>query len=230
MEGILQSLHEVEGVQATLVLDSEGLLLAHRAHAVFDQALLQEVGRTVSSAIDSLQLVHEDWEQISAGFADGKLLIRNLNAARQAPGRAAALAVVADARLNPSFAGVAIRVAASRLKNAAVATPAPVHTPTPLPVVAAAPRISSVQSVVAPVRPASSAGDPRAVAFLAACANALAGSVGPMARVFVKEAVQGLCGPAPFGREHVLPLIAQLERHIDDPGERAQFRKTMTAP
>jgi len=51
-----------------------------------------------------------------------------------------------------------------------------------------------------------------------------------MARVFVKEAVQGLCGPAPFGREHVLPLIAQLERHIDDPGERAQFRKTMTAP
>jgi predicted regulator of Ras-like GTPase activity (Roadblock/LC7/MglB family) len=226
MEGILQSLHEVEGVQATLVLDSEGQLLAHRAHAVFDRALLQEVGRTVSSAIDSLQLVHEDWEQISAGFTDGKLLIRNLNAVRQAPGRAAALAVVADARLNASFAGVALRVAASRLKIAAL-SPAAVHTPTPLPV--APTRISGVHPLE-PIPPVSSAGDPRAAAFLTACATALAGSVGPMARVFVKEAVQGLCNGAPFAREHVLPLIAQLERHIDDPTERAQFRRSMTAP
>jgi hypothetical protein len=53
--------------------------------------------------------------------------------------------------------------------------------------------------------------------------------VGPMAKVFVKEAVRGLCGPAPFGREHVLPLIAQLERHIEDPAERAQFRNTMAS-
>src|SRR5688572_13610459 len=109
MEGILQSLHEVEGVQATLVLDADGQLLAYRAHAVFDRGLLQEVGRTVVSAIDSLQLVHDDWELISAGFADGKLLIRNLNAVRQSFGQPAALAVVADACLNPSFAGVAIR-------------------------------------------------------------------------------------------------------------------------
>jgi predicted regulator of Ras-like GTPase activity (Roadblock/LC7/MglB family) len=226
MEAILQSLHEVEGVQATLVLDSDGQLLAHRAHAVFDRGLLQEVGRTVTSAIDSLQLVHDDWEQISAGFADGKLLIRNLNASRQTPGHAAALAVVADARLNPSFAGVAIRVAASRLKNAAPPsgnTPAPAvaRISTPMPVVTARP-VSSAG--------VSSAGDPRAAAFLTACATALAGSVGPMARVFVKEAVQDLCAGAPFGREHVLPLIAQLEKHIDDPGERAQFRKSMTSP
>jgi predicted regulator of Ras-like GTPase activity (Roadblock/LC7/MglB family) len=234
MESILQSLHDVEGVQATLVLDSDGQLLAHRAHAIFDQGLLQEVGRTVTSAIDSLQLVHDDWELVNAGFADGKLLIRNLNAARQAPGRPAALAVVADTRLNPSFAGVAIRVAASRLKSAAPAlAPAPVAVAPPalVSVPLAPPRISTPQPVAAaPARPASAAGDPRAAAFLAACANALASSVGPMAKVFVREAVQGLCGATPFGREHVLPLIAQLERHIDDPGERAQFRKTMTSP
>lgn len=236
MEGILQSLHEVEGVQATLVLDSDGQLLAHRAHAVFDQGLLQEVGRTVTSAIDSLQLVHDDWELISAGFADGKLLVRNLNASRQTPGRPAALAVVADARLNASFAGVAIRVAASRLKSAATpATPAPVlvAVPSPARINTAAP-VAPVAPVpvaaAAPPRAVSAAGDPRAAAFLAACTSALAGSVGPMARVFVKEAVQGLCGAGQFGREHVLPLIAQLERHIDDPLERAEFRKTMTSP
>src|SRR5262249_2914148 len=162
----------------------------HRAHAVYDHNLLQEVGRTVMNAIDSLRLVHQDWELVSAAFSEGKLLIRNLNAAR--PGQAAALAVVADARLNPSFAGVAIRVPASRLRSTPAATP--VRVPPPA-VHAAEP-------------------DPRAAAFLSACATALAASVGPMAKVFVKEAVRGLCGPAPFGREHVLPLIAQLERHI----------------
>jgi len=227
MEGILQSLHEVEGVQATLVLDSDGQLLAHRAHAVYDRGLLQEVGRTVTSAIDSLQLVHEDWELISAGFADGKVLIRNLNATRQASGRPAALAVVADARLNPSFAGVAIRVAASRLKTSGPSSPPPLAVVPPPPVS----RINTPLPVAAtPARPTSSVGDPRAAAFLTACGNALASSVGPMAKVFVREAVQSLCGGGPFGREHVLPLIAQLERHIDDPNERAQFRKSMTSP
>jgi predicted regulator of Ras-like GTPase activity (Roadblock/LC7/MglB family) len=229
MDGILQSLHEVEGVQATLVVDCEGQLLAHRAHAVYDQNLLQEVGRTVVNAIDSLQLVHADWELVSAGFAEGKLLIRNLNAARQSRGQAAALAVVADARLNPSFAGVAIRVAASRLRNT---TPAPVAVPAPVPVPAPAPlRVVPPPPATPAPRPrtAEPTTDPRATAFLAACANALAASVGPMAKVFVKEAVRGLCGPASFGREHVLPLIAQLERHIDDPNERAQFRNAMTS-
>jgi predicted regulator of Ras-like GTPase activity (Roadblock/LC7/MglB family) len=227
MDAILRSLHEVEGVQATLVVDGEGHLLAHRAHAVYDQALLQEVGRTVVNAIESLQLVHDDWELVSAGYADGKLLIRNLNASRQAPGQAAALAVVADARLNPSFAGVAIRVAASRLRNAApVPSPTPVSVPVrlvtaPAPVGAAAPAPRP--------RTADPTGDPRAAAFLADCATALAASVGPMAKVFVKEAARSLCGSAPFSREHVLPLIAQLERHIEDPAERAQFRNTMAS-
>ncbi|HXU83908.1 MAG TPA: hypothetical protein VN914_21080 [Polyangia bacterium] len=235
MDAILQSLHEVEGVQATLVVDCEGQLLAHRAHAVYDRSLLQEVGRTVVNAIDSLQLVHDDWELVSAGFADGKLLIRNLFAARQSPGQAAALAVVADTRLNPSFAGVAIRVAASRLKNAAppaISAPVPVAAPAPIsaPVPVVAPVRTATPSQPHPAaRPTTAEPDPRAAAFLAACATALAGSVGPMARVFVKEAVRTVCGAAPFGREHVLPLIAQLEKHIDDPGERAQFRTTMTA-
>lgn len=232
MDAILQSLHEVEGVQATLVVDCEGQLLAHRAHAVYDRSLLQEVGRTVVNAIDSLQLVHDDWELVSAGFSDGKLLIRNLNAARQSPGQAAALAVVADTRLNPSFAGVAIRVAASRLKNAGSA-PAPIaavpSAPVSAPLRITTPSAPLPSQPNLPARPRTAEPDPRAAAFLANCATALAASVGPMARVFVKEAVLTVCGPGPFGREHVLPLIAQLERHIDDPTERAQFRNSMTA-
>jgi predicted regulator of Ras-like GTPase activity (Roadblock/LC7/MglB family) len=224
MEAILQSLHEVEGVQATLVMDAGGQLLAHRAHAVYDRGLLEEVGRTVVNAVDSLQLVHDDWELVSAGFSEGKLLLRNLGSSRQA-GRAAVLAVVADARLNVSFAGVAIRVAASRLRSAASTAAAPSIIPLPVspPPLAIVPPPTS-----APVPTATSSGDPRAAAFLAACTEALAGSVGPMAKVFVKEGLRSLCGGATaFGREHALALVGHLEKHIDDPAERAQFRKTM---
>jgi hypothetical protein len=220
MDAILQTLHEMEGVQATLVVDGAGQLLAHRAHAVYDQALLLEVSRTAVNAVDSLRLVHDDWELLTAAFADGKLMLRNLGAAGQA-GRAAVLALVADGRLNPSFAGVALRVAASRLKSA-VTTPT-VASPLPLPI---AP-VSLPPPAVEPARPQSVGGDPRAAAFLNAATEALAGSVGPMAKVFVKEAIRSVCGAAPFGREHVLALVAHLEKQIDDGADRAQFRKTM---
>jgi predicted regulator of Ras-like GTPase activity (Roadblock/LC7/MglB family) len=123
VDGILQALHEVEGVQATLVVNGAGQLLAHRAHALYDRGLLQAVSRTIVDAIDSLQLVHDDWEMLTASFADGKLLVRNLNAGRDRSGVAVALAVVADARINASFAGVAMRVAGQRLKSGVPAPP-----------------------------------------------------------------------------------------------------------
>jgi hypothetical protein len=40
--------------------------------------LLNEVSRSVVKAIDSLILHHPDWEETTAHFAEGKLLIRNL--------------------------------------------------------------------------------------------------------------------------------------------------------
>ena len=247
MDGILQALHEVEGVQATLVMDAGGQLLAHRAHAVYDGNLLQEVGRTIANAMDSLRLVHDDWEMVTANYSEGKILIRNLVAGRAAPGGAVALALVADARLNPSFAGVAMRVAAGRIKNgvqtaatmAAAAPPSapvrPVTAPSlaavpapsrpvtaPVPVAAPAARTSGFQSAVTL---SGASDDPRAAAFLVACTRALAGSVGRMAKVFVKEAIGRVCAGEPFGREHAAPLLAELEKHVDDPVERAQFRK-----
>jgi hypothetical protein len=46
-----------------------------------------------------------------------------------------------------------------------------------------------------------------------------------MAKVFVKEAIGRVCGAEPFARDHAFALIAALETHIEDPSERAQFRK-----
>src|SRR5215471_2343484 len=116
LERILQGLHDVEGVQATLIFDSQGTILAAQAHSVYDGELLQQVSRSIVSAIDSVALVQEDWELVTASFAEGKVLIRNVRLAGK-HARTYTLAVVADARLNPSFANVAIRVAASKLKT-----------------------------------------------------------------------------------------------------------------
>jgi predicted regulator of Ras-like GTPase activity (Roadblock/LC7/MglB family) len=222
VDGILQALHEVEGVQASLVMNGAGQLLAHRAHAVYDRDLLADVSRTIVNALDSLQLVHDDWEMLTASFADGKLLVRNLNAGRDGSGVAVALAVVADARLNASFAGVAMRVAASRLKNA---TPAPLVAPPPPR--AAPPPVPVRAPAVLPVVAASPSAeiDGRAAAFLASCTKALAASVGPMAKVFVREAVTRVCGGGTFSRDQAYAVVAALEAHIEDPSERAQFRK-----
>ena len=48
--------------------------------------------------------------------------------------------------------------------------------------------------------------------YLSACTKALAASVGPMAKVFVKEAVRRVCGERPFSRADGPALVAQAMR------------------
>jgi hypothetical protein len=61
--------------------------------------------------------------------------------------------------------------------------------------------------------------------FLSACTKALAASVGPMAKVFVKEAVRRVCGDRPFSRADGPALLAQLAATIDDTDDRAMFQR-----
>lgn len=121
MVGILQTLHELAGVNAAMVFDVSGRLLAWKGHSVYDEALLSQVSGTIVKAIDSISLRHDDWDSIIAQYADGKLLLRNLGA--PGGGRGAVLAVVADADLNPSFATVAMRVAVAKLRKLLEAGP-----------------------------------------------------------------------------------------------------------
>ncbi len=126
MDAILEGLQALEGVLAVVAIDPSGQIVGYRAHAVYDVALLQQVCRGIASAMDSVQLLHDDWDSASTTFSDGRLLIRNLGGAGPRPkGSLLALLVIADARLNASFAGVAIRVAVAKLKAlSAKGTPA----------------------------------------------------------------------------------------------------------
>jgi predicted regulator of Ras-like GTPase activity (Roadblock/LC7/MglB family) len=252
METILQAILDVSGVSAALVFEGAGQLVCHRGHAVYDRDLCEQLSRTLAKAIDTVQLQQEDWESISAQYADGKLLLRDLGSSR-------VLAVVADATLNASFATVAIRVAANKLKKASspgasgmlstsaplAATSHPVGAP-PHPAAASAHSAVSAHPISSDSRPVlansglswsqsiSSAGlsripvgDPASGSYLTRCSKELARAVGPMAKVYVAEGVRRVCPDAAFTLASAAKLIEDLAAQIEDADDRKQFQKSM---
>ena len=241
METILQGVLDLAGVGATMVFDGSGQLAGHRAHAVYDRALCEQVSGSLVKAIETVQLQQEDWETITAQFADGTLLLRSLGEGAGGPHY---LAVIADATLNPSFATVAIRVAANKLRKAieggassrpggsaassGVAPPAAgssVHPGDSRPVVAHSGVSWSKASSAGISRIAVA--DPASSAFLVRCTKELARHVGPIASVFVEEGVRRVSPEAPFAVSLARPLLEDLASQIEDPGDRARFRAAL---
>jgi predicted regulator of Ras-like GTPase activity (Roadblock/LC7/MglB family) len=243
LESILQGLREVEGVQGAMVVDQSAAVLAHRAHSIYDAAVLQQVARSVVNSIDSVQLIQDDWDILTAHFGDGKLLLRSLRTGGGKP-RRYILAVIADATLNTAFLGVALRVAATKLLVELESNP-----PAGSQLSAAATGSGRIP-LVDPMRPevartgnswsgiSSGSGvggsdvhvaDGASSTFLSAATKALAASVGPMAKVFVKEAIRRVCGERPFSLADGPALLAQLAAGIDDSDDRASFQRATRA-
>lgn len=246
LEPILQSLREVEGVQGAMVVDPSAAVVAHRAHTIYDLSVLQLVARAVINSVDSVQLIQDDWDMMTAHFGDGKLLLRSLRTSG-ARSRHYVLAVIADSNLNVAFLSVALRVAATKLlaELEAGAPSASSSVPT---AIAAGSTGSGRISIVDQSRPvlektglswsgtttgsgsgvgSSDVGviDPASSTFLSACTKALAASIGPMAKVFVKEAVRKVCGERPFTRADGPALLAHLAAGIEDTDDRASFQR-----
>jgi len=244
METVLQGLLELTGVNAALVVDEEGHLLAHRGRAVYDAALCEQVSVTLARVVDSIQLQHPDWESVTAHFGDGKLLLRNLGVVPQAG--PCVLAVVADSTLNASFATVAIRVAAHKLKKggdpAGGRTPSPTGPPLSWPSSPSSPPPLPVPSLPSGVRPPPSAPprptplgggpgvDPTAAAFLVRCTRELARQVGPMARIFVDEAQRRVSPGRAFSMAAATALLDDLAGQVEDPQARTAFLSAMRLP
>jgi predicted regulator of Ras-like GTPase activity (Roadblock/LC7/MglB family) len=296
MQGILQAILDVTGVGAALVFDSSGSLVSHRGHAIYDQALCEQLTSSLLKAIDALQLEQEDWESVSARYADGRLLLRNLGTAG---GGTHVLAVAADATLNLSFATVAIRVAANKLRRALGVVAASVPSAAPPPAAAsstllagssqfagssalpagssalpagssvlsagssALPAGSSVMPAGSSVLPAGSSvlpassrpadsrpalagssslswsqtssigfsriavADPASSTFLSRSAKELARHVGPMAKVYVEEAVRRVSPDAPFSVSLGAKFLDDLAGQIEDNDDRTRFRQAL---
>ncbi len=251
MENVLQGLMELVGARATMVLDGTGRVVAHLGHAVYDRGLCGQIGGTVTKAIETIQLQQEDWETITAQFADGRILLRGV--AATANGQRHVLAIVADGTLNASFATVALRVAANKIRSAlegGTSQPPSAGSQALGSAVAKAPPPPTSSSVALDSRPvlansglswskgpnegSSATGisnvavaDPASAALLQRCTKELARHVGPMAKVYVQEALRRISPDAPFSLQVARQLIDELSGQIEEPEERAQFRKAM---
>jgi len=252
LEPILQGLREVDGVQGAMIVDHAATVVAHRAHSIYDVAVLQQVARSVVNSVDSVQLIQDDWDLLTAHYGEGKLLLRSLRTTGAKP-RRYVLAVIADASLNVAFLGVALRVAAGKLVaelENGPPVPSPQSSAPPMGHSQSMPSMAAGStgraSMAEPPRPelaktglswsgvSSGSGvgtsdvsvmDNASSAFLSGCTKALAASVGPMAKVFVKEAVRKVCGERPFSRSDGPAVLAQLAAAIDDSDDRAIFQR-----
>jgi hypothetical protein len=73
------------------------------------------------------------------------------------------------------------------------------------------------------------AADPASSAFLTRCSKALARYVGPMAKVYVEEAVRRICPDAPFTLAQGRALCDDLAGQVEDSKDRAAFLKAVEA-
>jgi hypothetical protein len=69
--------------------------------------------------------------------------------------------------------------------------------------------------------------DQASSAFLTRCAKELARHVGPMSKVYVKEAVRRVCGDDPFSMAYRRALVDDLARQIEDVSDRGNFRRAI---
>lgn len=244
MDAILQSLMDVGGVTAAVVFDSTGQLLGHRGHAVYDQALCAQVSAALAKALDAVQLQQEDWETVTAQYADGKIVLRKVVAGQQTN----VLAVVADGSLNASFATVALRVAAGKLKRLIEGGPggSSAAGPSSSSVSGSRPGPGGSQPSPGDSRPNLAASglswskisnvglsrvavaDPASGAYLARCAKELAQFVGPISKVYVEEGVRRVSPDAPFSTASARALVDDLASQIEDADDRAKFLKTLS--
>jgi hypothetical protein len=261
MDAILQGIKNLDGVLGALAIGPSGQVVGYKVNPVYDVAMVEQVAAAVATTLDSLVLAQEDWDSVTANFADGRLLLRNLavNGAPP-PSGLRALIVIAEARINLSFAGVAIRVAVGKLKNLQVGS---VASP-PAQLAASSSALGSSSLLGVSAHPLSysqpqisqpqaqaqsdlsntglswsgasgssmaasgvSVTDAASAAYLTTCTKALARSLGPMAKAFVKDAIRKLWPGRAFSLDLGAQLVAELERHIEDPGERVQFRKAV---
>ena len=202
MKDVLEMFDKIPHVRGSFVFDAERRLLCGNGGPLYPNEVLEQAARHIAEAMDFfMQTQAQDatpgWENVVVSFSEGVLLLKSL-------AKGAVLAVCAEVQVNHQMLRIGANVAAQRLKIPAsppppAAAPAPPAPPPPAPVVVAPPPPAPPPPapVAAPLTPRTPA---RAAAPMDAATQeiadkltrALAFSLGPVAKVLVKRAVQGL--------------------------------------
>jgi predicted regulator of Ras-like GTPase activity (Roadblock/LC7/MglB family) len=223
MESILESLLELEGVRGSFIIGAKGQITHRKTHPIYDQSMLQKASTSVERCLDSLEVQHGEWDSVVVHFSEGKLLLRNLGSLT--------LAIICDGGTNLAFANVAINVATKKLKQAIASGQLDANAP---PQRSGAEQVGSLPSMDSLSLSGSGLGasgskpavalDQGSTEFLPRCTKALSKAVGPMAKIFVKEAVRNLAKGGRFTADHIPQLVKMLEEKIESPQARVEFR------
>ena len=233
MKDVLEMFDKIPHVRGSFVFDAERRLLCGNGGPLYPDEVLGQAARHIAEAMDFfMQTQAQDatpgWENVVVSFSEGVLLLKSL-------AKGAVLAVCAQEQVNHQMLRIGANVAAQRLKIPSgpppAATPPPAAPPPPAPVVAAPPPPAPAPPPVAPQlanrTPARAAApmDTATQEIADKLTRALAFSLGPVAKVLVKRAVQGLAPDGRLRAEQWDELLRQLEREIDSPSGLAEFRR-----
>lgn len=269
MQEILNGLLSQEGVYGAVVFEESGDVLGALGSSIYDNELLSDVASDLSQSIDALQLVNPFWEMVEVQFDEGYVFLRLVSEPGGEEARKV-LAVIAHTDVNKSFASVAARVTAQKIKkrlassggaltlertNASMSGVIPQgnfngntqnHSLDPIPdpsmsgswaqsQVSQAANLSMSGSWVTstsqagqaaggnPKKPPITVADAPSKAYLERSVKNLARYVGPMAKVFVKDAVRNICFDRPFSANDFQPLTIALAERIDGQASRSEF-------
>jgi len=75
---VLSAMRDVDGVHGSFVIDKTGTLVGKDLPAMFDDAVLTEVGRRISRLNEGLSANGQDFEHCVMRFADHKLYLRRV--------------------------------------------------------------------------------------------------------------------------------------------------------
>lgn len=233
MKDVLEMFDKIPHVRGSFVFDAERRLLCGNGGPLYPNEVLEQAARHIAEAMDFfMQTQAQDatpgWENVVVSFSEGVLLLKSL-------AKGAVLAVCAQEQVNHQMLRIGANVAAQRLKIPSgpppAATPPPPAAPPPAPVMAPppppAPAPPPVAPSLAPRTPARAAApmDAATQEIADKLTRALAFSLGPVAKVLVKRAVQGLAPDGRLRAEQWDELLRQLEREIDSPSGLAEFRR-----
>ncbi len=246
MKNTIDALNSVEGINGVFLCSDEGTLIEFSASAVYDEETLSQASSVVARATESISVQHDNCDTMIAHFKEGQLIMLKIDNH--------ILCVITNAGANMPFLNVAIKVAKKKLMRRFDGNTSSMGVSSSIS--GSSKSSLGMHSSFVPHNPkqassmansgfpsdsellwsgmgasgmnssAVSVADKNSSQMLTKLSQALAEIVGPMAKVFVKEAVYKICAMEPFSMQHLKMLLKELEeQHITEPDEIKKFRQ-----
>lgn len=211
MDAILQQLTSVQGVTGAALFNKQGGCVAHVLNPPYEPILLVEAVQELRQAVEMFTYLDStEFQGFVAHLDSGKVV------ARQSGDWL--VFVLGDGQLQTSMLNVALSVVVLKLKTAGPPPDAPSN------VAVGSLSLGSMGSIGAGVSPSEAPADAVGVSVMKALLKELASSLGPFAKVLLKQELGKLgLSARTVGRQHYHDLIKVLSKRIPEEEKRQDF-------